>query len=49
VRRRVQELLPTGLAHVATTLREERATMHAQGLSTERDWTARVEELTRDL
>jgi len=49
VRRRVQELLPSGLAHVAATLREERAAVHAQGLSTERDWGARVDELTRDL
>jgi uroporphyrin-III C-methyltransferase/precorrin-2 dehydrogenase/sirohydrochlorin ferrochelatase len=49
VRRRVQELLPSGLSHVATTLRDERAALHAQGLSAERDWSARVDELTRDL
>ena len=49
VRRRVQELLPSGLAGVAHTLREERAALHAAGESTERDWSQRVEELTRDL
>jgi len=49
VRRRIQELLPAGLAHVASTLREERAALHAQGISTERDWSQRVQELTRDL
>jgi siroheme synthase-like protein len=49
VRRRIQELLPPGLGHVAQTLREERAALHAAGESTERDWSARVDQLTRDL
>jgi len=49
VRRRIQEFLPTGLGRVASTLREERAALHARGLSTELDWSARVDELTRDL
>lgn len=49
VRRRIQELLPSGLAQVAATLRAERAALHAQGVSTERDWSERVDELTRDL
>ena len=49
VRRRVQEMLPSGLGAVANTLRAERAELHARGQSTERDWSRRVEELTRDL
>ena len=49
VRGRVQELLPSGLGGVAQTLREERAALHARGESTERDWSQRVEELTRGL
>lgn len=49
VRHRVQELLPSGLGHVAQTLRTERAALHAAGESTERDWSERVEELTRGL
>lgn len=49
VRRRVQELLPSGLGGVAQTLRDERAALHAAGESTERDWSERVEQLTRDL
>jgi siroheme synthase-like protein len=49
VRRRVAELLPRGLGHVAHTLREERAALHARGESTERDWTQRVEDLTGEL
>ncbi len=49
VRRRVQELLPSGLGGVARTLRDERAALHAAGESTERDWSERVEQLTRDL
>jgi siroheme synthase-like protein len=46
VRRRIQESLPAGLGRVAQTLRGERAALHAAGLSTERDWSARVRELT---
>jgi siroheme synthase-like protein len=49
VRRRVAELLPSGLGQVAQTLREERAALHARGESTERDWSERVEELTSEL
>jgi siroheme synthase-like protein len=49
VRRRVQALLPSGLGDVAQTLREERAALHAAGESTERDWSQRVQELTRGL
>jgi uroporphyrin-III C-methyltransferase/precorrin-2 dehydrogenase/sirohydrochlorin ferrochelatase len=49
VRRRVQALLPSGLGVVAQTLREERAALRAVGESTERDWSQRVEELTREL
>ncbi len=49
VRHRVQEVLPVGLGRVAQTLREERAALHDQGKSTERDWSQRVQELTRDL
>ena len=49
VRRRVQDMLPTGLGAVARALREERAAMHARGESTERDWSERVDELTRPL
>lgn len=47
IRRRVQELLPEGLGHVAATLREERAALHARGESTERDWSTRVSALVR--
>lgn len=47
--RRVRELLPPGLGTVASTLREERAALHAAGSSTERDWSTRVEALTRTL
>lgn len=46
VRARVRELLPPGLGSVASVLREERAALHAAGVSTERDWRARVEALT---
>ncbi len=49
IRRRVQEVLPVGLGHVANALREERATMHARGESTELDWSARVAALVRGL
>jgi siroheme synthase (precorrin-2 oxidase/ferrochelatase) len=45
VRARVRELLPPGLGSVASVLREERAALHAAGVSTERDWSARVEAL----
>ena len=49
IRRRVQELLPTGLGQVAAILREERAALHARGESTEFDWGRRVGSLVADL
>jgi len=49
VRRRVQQALPVGLGRVAQTLRDERRALHEAGESTERDWSARVEELTSEL
>ncbi len=49
IRGRIRELLPSGLGEVAQTLRDERAALHARGESTERDWSERVEQLTRGL
>lgn len=49
VRRRVQEMLPSGLGRVADVLREERSALHGAGESTERDWSQRVAELTAEL
>ena len=49
IRRRVQEVLPTGLGQVAAALRMERAILHARGESTEVDWSGRVEVLVQDL
>jgi siroheme synthase-like protein len=49
VRGRVRDLLPSGLGRVAQTLRDVRAALHARGESTERDWSGRVEQLTREL
>ena len=48
VRRRLEAALPPGIGRVARTLRAERDAMHAHGLSTEVDWTARIEELLGD-
>ena len=48
IRRRIEQTLPPGLGRVATTLRGERAALHARGVSTERDWSARVAQLVRE-
>ncbi len=46
VRSMVAERLPTNLADVATTLREERRQLHEGGVTTENlDWRARIDEL----
>ena len=46
IRNLAAERLPTNLAEIADTLREERRLVHEQGVSTEsRDWNGRIREL----
>lgn len=46
VRSLIAERLPSNLAEVADTLREERRTLHESGATTENlDWRARIDEL----
>jgi precorrin-2 dehydrogenase / sirohydrochlorin ferrochelatase len=46
LRSHVAEQLPTNLAEVATTLRNERQALHERGATTENlDWPARIREL----
>jgi siroheme synthase-like protein len=46
IRTLIAEALPKNLAHVASTLREERRQLHQNGTSTENvDWRPRIQEL----
>jgi len=48
-RNHIAATLPRGLGEVARQLRAERAALHAAGESAERDWSARLTDLLRDL
>jgi siroheme synthase-like protein len=48
VRNRVRGALPNNLAEVAQQLRAEREQLHAQGFSSEIDWSGRLAELLSD-
>jgi siroheme synthase-like protein len=48
VRNRVRGALPNNLGEVAQQLRAEREQLHAQGLSSEIDWSGRLAELLSD-
>ncbi|HEY1762531.1 MAG TPA: bifunctional precorrin-2 dehydrogenase/sirohydrochlorin ferrochelatase [Acidimicrobiales bacterium] len=49
IRSLVAERLPGNLAEVATTLREERRTLHESGATTENlDWRSRIDELLEE-